>query len=148
VLTLTGAVVASSPYEATPLTTIRPVLLLALGLAAFASSAAAADVILLAPLEIRAAQPLEPASYRNTPLPPYPAAAREQRLEGVVVLSVLVGTDGRVGGVNVAASSGFRILDDVAASAVKKWTFAPARRGSRPVESVVEVPMKFALSRE
>ena len=66
----------------------------------------------------------------------------------LAVLSVLVGADGRVGGVNVATSSGFRILDDVATRAVKKWTFAPARRGSRAVESVVEVPMKFALSRE
>ena len=128
------------------MTTIRLLLPLALGLAAVASVAAGADVILLAPLEIRASPPLEPASYRNTPLPPYPA--REQRLEGLVVLSVLVGTDGRVGGVNVATSSGFRILDDVASRAVKKWTFAPARRGSRAVESVVEVPMKFALSRE
>ena len=130
------------------MTTIRPLLLLALGFAATTSAAAGADVILLAPLEIRASPPLEPASYRNTPLPPYPAAAREQRLEGIVVLSVLVGADGRVGGVNVATSSGFRILDDVATRAVKKWTFAPARRGSRAVESVVEVPMKFALSRE
>jgi protein TonB len=130
------------------LTTIRPLLLLALGFAASASAAAGADVILLAPLEIRAAQPLAPASYQHTPLPPYPAAAREQRLEGLVVLSVLVGKDGRVGDVSVATSSGSRILDDVAAHAVKKWTFAPARRGSRPVESVVEVPLKFALSRE
>ncbi len=105
------------------MTTIRPLLLLALGFAATTSAAAGADVILLAPLEIRAAQPLAPASY-------------------------LVGKDGRVGDVSVATSSGSRILDDVAADAVKKWTFAPARRGSRPVESVVEVPLKFALSRE
>jgi protein TonB len=130
------------------LTTIRTLLLFAFGLAAFASAAAGADVILLAPLEIRASPRLAPASYRHTPLPPYPPAAREQRLEGLVVLSVLVGTDGRVGDVNVATSSGFRILDDVAAKAVRKWTFAPARRGSRAVESVVEVPLKFALSRE
>ena len=127
------------------MTTIRSLLLLAVGLAASWAPAAGADVILLAPLEIRAAQPLAPASYQHTPLPPYPAAAREQRVEGLVVLSVLVGADGRVGDVSVATSSGSRILDDVAANAVKRWTFAPARRGSRAVESVVEVPLKFAL---
>lgn len=93
---------------------------------------AGADAASGAALEIRAPQPLVPAAYRHTPLPPYPAAAREQRLEGVVVLSVLVGMSGGVVEVSVA----------------RKWTFVPARRGSRAVESVVEVPVKFALSRE
>jgi protein TonB len=130
------------------LTTIRALLFLALGLAALARPATGADVMLLPPLEIRAPQPLVPPTYRRTPLPPYPAAAREQRLEGVVLLSVLVGADGRVVDVGVATSSGSWILDDAAAGAVKKWTFVPARRGSRSVESVVEVPVKFALSRE
>jgi len=50
--------------------------------------------------------------------------------------------------VSVATSSGAPILDEVAVSAARKWTFVPARRGSRAVESVVEVPVKFALSRE
>ncbi len=130
------------------MTTIRALLFLALGLAAFASAAAAADVILLPPLEMRASQPLAPPSYGYTPLPSYPPVAREQRVEGVVVLSILVGADGRVVDVSVAASSGSRILDNAAFSAVKKWTFVPARRGPRAVESVVEVPVKFALSRE
>ena len=130
------------------MTTIRPLLFLALGLAAFAAPAAAADVILLPPIEIRAPQPLVPAAYRHTPLPPYPAAAREQRLEGLVVLSVLVGTSGGVVDVSVATSSGSSLLDGAAVSAARRWTFVPARRGSRAVESVVEVPVKFALSRE
>ncbi len=130
------------------MTTIHPLLFLALGVAAFASPAAAADVILLPPIEIRAPQPLVPAAYRHTPLPSYPPTAREQRLAGVVLLSVLVGASGRVVDVSVATSSGAPILDEVAVDAVRKWTFVPARRGSRAVESVVEVPVKFALSRE
>lgn len=130
------------------MTTIRLLVFLPLSLAAFASPAAAGDVILLPPIEVRAPQPLVAASYRHTPLPPYPAAAREQRLEGVVVLSVLVATSGRVIDARVATSSSSPILDEVALSAVRKWTFVPARRGSRAVESVVEVPVKFALTRE
>ena len=121
----------------------------ALGLVTAPLAASAADVILLAPMEIRASpQPLVPAAYRKTPLPPYPAAARAQRLEGLVVLSVLVGANGRVVDVSVASSSGHAILDQAAAGAVKTWTFAPAHRGARAVESVVEVPLKFALGRE
>ena len=130
------------------MTTIRPLLILGLGVAAFAAPTAAADVILLPPIEIRAPQPLVPAAYRHTPLPAYPAAAREQRLEGLVVLSVLVGTSGGVVDVSVATSSGSSLLDAAAVGAARKWTFVPARRGSRAVESVVEVPVKFALSRE
>jgi protein TonB len=72
-------------------------------------------------------------------------AAREQRLEGVVVLSVLVRQDGRVEDARVASSSGAAVLDDAALAAVRTWIFAPATRGGRPVESVVEVPVKFAL---
>src|SRR5207244_11292956 len=118
--------------------TIRTLLFFALGLSTFASAAAAADVILLPPLEMRASQPLAPPSYGYTPLPSYPAAAREQRVEGVVVLSILVGVDGRVVDVSVAASSGSRVLDNAAFSAVKRWPFAPARRGPRAAEGAVE----------
>ena len=71
--------------------------------------------------------------------------AREQGLEGVVVLSVLVRPDGRVEDARVASSSGADVLDEAALAAVRGWLFTPATRGGRPVESIVEVPVKFAL---
>jgi protein TonB len=86
-----------------------------------------------------------PAAYRHTPAPRYPTAARQQGLEGVVVLSVLVRHDGRVEDARVAISSGAPVLDDAALAAVRTWLFAPATQNGRPVESVVEVPVKFAL---
>ncbi len=127
------------------MTTIRPLLLLALGLAAFASPAAAADVVPL-PLVIRTARPQTPAAYGRTPLPAYPAGARERGLEGVVTLNVEVLASGGVGEVHVAVSSGVPVLDDAAVAAVRRWTFAPAREGARPVDSLVEVPVRFTLS--
>jgi TonB family protein len=99
----------------------------------------------MTPLEMRAAPRPLPAAYRHTPPPRYPMAAREQRLEGVVVLSVLVRPDGRVEDARVASSSGASVLDDAALAAVRTWLFAPATREGRPVESIVEVPVKFAL---
>src|SRR5213592_4741131 len=97
---------------------IRSFVLLVLGLAGLASAAAAGDVILLAPMEIRASpQPLVPPAYRKTPLPAYPAAARAERLEGLVVLAVLVGANGRVVDVSVASSWSRRL---------------PRRRRARP----------------
>ena len=86
-----------------------------------------------------------PAAYRYAPPPRYPMAAREQGLEGVVVLSVLVRPDGRVDDARVAISSGAHVLDEAALSAVRTWLFTPATRNGRPVESIVEVPVKFAL---
>jgi TonB family protein len=115
-------------------------------LAATAAPAAAADVTAL-PLEIRAARPQVPAAYQEAPPPAYPAAAREQGLEGVVVLNVEVLATGRVGEVQVAVSSGARVLDETAVAAVRGWTFTPARQGGRAVDSLVEVPVRFALSR-
>ena len=96
-------------------------------------------------LEIRMPPPAVPAAYRHAPLPRYPAAARALGLEGIVVLSVLVRRDGHVDDARVAASSGATMLDEAALAAVRKWRFEPATRGGHAVESVVEVPMKFAL---
>jgi protein TonB len=86
-----------------------------------------------------------PAAYRETPLPSYPTAAREQGLEGMVILGVLVGVNGRAVEIAVRTSSGARTLDDAAVDAVTRWRFAPAREGRKAVESWVEVPLKFAL---
>jgi len=118
--------------------------------AAAAQGAPPADVIQLSPIEIKApasptSQPFVPAAYRETPLPSYPTAAREQGLEGVVVLGVLVGVNGRAVEIAVRTSSGARTLDDAAVDAVTRWRFSPAREGRKAVESWVEVPLKFAL---
>ena len=99
----------------------------------------------LGALETRIVPRPVPAAYRHAPVPRYPMAAREQGLEGVVVLSVLVRYDGRVDDARVAVSSGAIVLDQAALAAVRTWLFAPATQGGRPVESVVEVPVKFAL---
>ena len=119
-----------------------------LSLALVALAAAAADApgaVQIGPLEMRATSRPVPPAYRHTPVPRYPAEARQQGLEGVVVLNVLVRSDGRVEEARIAASSGAAALDEVALDAVRKWTFVPATQGGHPVESVIEVPVKVAL---
>jgi protein TonB len=100
----------------------------------------------LPPVEVRAAYPLVAAQYRETPLPVYPSAAREQGLEGVALFDVMVQSDGRVGEVRLKRTSGSPLLDDAALATIKTWSFVPARRGPRAVESWVEVPVKFSLT--
>ncbi len=87
------------------------------------------------------------ASYRSNPKPDYPAEARRERQEGVVMVSVEVGADGRPGDVSLARSSGFPLLDQAAIQAVRRWTFDPARAAGLAVSSRVSVPVRFSLAR-
>jgi periplasmic protein TonB len=77
--------------------------------------------------------------------PRYPEAARRAGAQGVTLLRVRVLENGRVGEVLIEKSAGFRELDFSAAEAVKKWLFEPARRGKKPVQVWVLLPVKFEL---
>ena len=83
--------------------------------------------------------------YLNNPKPAYPPLSRRLREEGVVVLKVLVRSDGSVANALVDKRSGSTRLDDAALGAVKQWHFVPARRGNEPIESWVLVPIEFEL---
>ena len=77
--------------------------------------------------------------------PDYPQLARRRGLEGTVKLEVLVNPAGRVDSVRLAHSSGLRILDRAAVTAVKKWLFTPAREGNKNVAMWIRVPVSFTL---
>ena len=83
--------------------------------------------------------------YRKNPEPPYPAAARRRRQEGLVLLQVTVAAAGRATRVEVKQSSSFPLLDEAAVRAVREWEFAPARLDAQAVESEIEVPVRFKL---
>ena len=83
--------------------------------------------------------------YGTNPLPKYPPLAREKGYEGTVLLRVLVQADGRVGNLSIDRSSGHEVLDRAAVDSVKEWTFLPAQKGGKPVESLVLLPVKFKL---
>lgn len=90
---------------------------------------------------IREARPL----YRTNPPPPYPQIARKRGLQGVVVLEVLVDTNGNAADLRVLSSSGHPILDRTAMASVKHWTFDPGTRGGKKVTMWVRVPIRFQL---
>ena len=76
---------------------------------------------------------------------PHPLALRERGIEGVVRLRVWVDELGRAGQVLLAASSGWRLFDDAAVAQARRCPFQPALRGTQPVGSWVEFPVRFAL---
>lgn len=84
-------------------------------------------------------------NYLRNPAPAYPEAARRNGEEGVVILVVRVGRDGRPMQVELGQTSGHRQLDQAALRAVKKWFFEPARIGALPVESTVQIPVRFRI---
>ncbi|MBT2784690.1 energy transducer TonB, partial [Lysobacter sp. ISL-52] len=62
---------------------------------------------------------------------------------GTVRVRVEVTEQGDTGAVDVAETSGSRMLDRAAVNAVRSWRFRPATRGGRPATDVVMVPITF-----
>lgn len=93
-------------------------------------------------------EPVFSAAYLNNPPPPYPMAARRRGIGGVVLLRAEVSPDGRCLQAKVVKGSGFGPLDEAALEAVKKWRFAPAKRGGQAVSAWVEIPVNFKLEGE
>jgi protein TonB len=74
--------------------------------------------------------------------PTYPPVARQFHAEGNVVVNATVGADGRVK--EAKAVSGNPMLREAAASAVRQWRYKPAILNGQPVESSVQVTLKFS----
>lgn len=83
--------------------------------------------------------------YFLNPPPPYPAQARAERQEGVVLLEVLVNARGRVDSLRLEKTSGFPLLDAAALAGVKNWRFKAARLAGIAVETTVQIPIRFQL---
>jgi protein TonB len=85
-------------------------------------------------------------AYRATPLK-YPAQALHARLQGQVILKVLVDENGVPQEVAVEQSSGYTLLDRSAREQVlKSWKFEPAMVNGRAVRAWARVPVTFNLN--
>ncbi|HEX3091495.1 MAG TPA: TonB family protein, partial [Candidatus Angelobacter sp.] len=80
----------------------------------------------------------------HTPEPKYSKSARKQKIEGTVMLSMIIGTDGRPHNVKVVKSLE-PSLDVLAVEAVKNWKFAPATKDGRPVAVEMRLQVDFKL---
>lgn len=79
--------------------------------------------------------------------PPYPATARRLAEEGAVVVTVLIGRDGRVLAATLAQSSGSPRLDAAAVDhALKHWRFTPALTDGIPIEATRTITVHFNLT--
>jgi TonB family protein len=76
-------------------------------------------------------------------VPKYPEEARQQRVQGPVVLKALVGIDGSVQGLKVI--SGEPQLVQAAADAVRQWRFQPHLLKGKPAEFETRITVNFSL---
>jgi len=85
------------------------------------------------------------AAYLNNPSPIYPRLAKSQRIQGKVLILVLVKANGEPSAISISQSSGAKILDEAAILAVSNWKFIPATRFGQNVESQVIIPIEFKI---
>jgi protein TonB len=97
------------------------------------------------PVEVPIVLPEYRADHLRNPPPAYPAIAKRLRIEGTVLVRVLVSPAGLPKKIELAHTSGSPVLDEAALKAVRDWAFVPARRGVEPVEAWVEIPINFHL---
>jgi len=85
---------------------------------------------------------LTPPSPIHRVQPAYPEGPAAGGAEGDVVLALTISSTGVVDHADVVESKG-AALDAAAIEAAKQWTFTPAMRGARPIESHIHIRFHF-----
>jgi protein TonB len=75
--------------------------------------------------------------------PVYPPEARDARVQGVVILEILLGEDGRVEKAKIMRS--IPMLDQAAQDAVAQWVFTPTLLNGVPQKVIMTVTVNFTL---
>jgi TonB family protein len=78
--------------------------------------------------------------------PEYPQPAREAKIQGVVVLEAVIGSDGKVANLQVIA--GHPLLTGAAINAVKQWVYQPVLLNDQAVEAITTVTVNFSLQQQ
>jgi TonB family protein len=78
------------------------------------------------------------------PGPEYSEEARKKKYQGVVVLLVVVTTEGKATDIRIVKTPGLG-LEEKAIEAVRKWRFKPAMKDSAPVDVEVPIEITFRL---
>ncbi len=84
---------------------------------------------------------------RSAAQPPYPRSLQADGVEGVAIVRVLVGTDGRVKAVQSVHADSPLFFEATRDHALRKWRFTPATEDGRPVESWREMTVRFVIPR-
>ena len=95
------------------------------------------------PAPLRPGGDLQPPARIRSVQPVYPPLAREAKIQGVVIIEAIIGTDGKVRDARVLRS--IPLLDHAALDAVLQWEYTPTRLNGVPVAIVMTVSVHFRL---
>jgi len=84
-------------------------------------------------------------TLRSQVRPYYTSEAMQRKIQGTVVLEMIVGSDGIPYDVRVARSLDAGGLDEEAVRAAKQWRFNPGRLGEMPVDVLVILVIDFHM---
>ena len=112
-----------------------------IGIAESVPSAPLAQATLLGPQRLH--QGIQAPRKTVDVAPRYPTLARDSRVEGTVILDVIIDEHGIVTSTRVLKSVAF--LDQAAIDAVRQWKFTPARLNGEAIPIVMTVTVTFRL---
>lgn len=78
-------------------------------------------------------------------LPNYTDEARKNRVEGIVMLEVVIRSDGRVDNARIVRGLGFGLDESAIREVVTKWKFRPGTLQGRPVDVQAYIEVSFRL---
>jgi len=78
--------------------------------------------------------------------PIYPQIAIDAHIEGLVMVHVLVGKDGRVLKTELAEKFQVPMLNEAALAAARQWVFTPGYANGKPVACWTAIPFRFRLN--
>jgi len=96
------------------------------------------------PQRIRVSSGVESGLLQSKIAPIYPPLAMQARIQGTVVLKVIINRDGEVQ--DISLFSGHPLLAPAAIEAVKQWKYRPYLLNGEPVAVETQVQVNFSLS--
>lgn len=96
------------------------------------------------PKRIRVSQAITEGIKLKSVAPIYPKKARQAGVQGTVLLSAVIGRDGRIAGIKVL--SGPELLVPAAIKAVLQWRYKPYIMNNEPVEVDTQITVNFTLN--
>lgn len=109
----------------------------------FAGSGELYDQSLARLTPVRVGGDIRPPARTTDVKPVYPDEAQAARVQGVVILEVIIAPDGKIANARVLRS--IPPLDAAALSAVSQWQFAPTHLNGQPVAVIMTVTVNFTL---
>lgn len=100
-------------------------------------------------MEVCRLEPVQPCAQHGraikAPQPEYSKEARAAKIEGNVLLKVLVGLNGRAEDIIVLRGPGYGLEAQAVKIIKKKWVFQPATYNGSPVAAWQQVDVSFRL---